>query len=418
MELFKLFGTILVENQEALSSLKKTTEEAAKTGDGFGDLGKKILKLAGVAGFGALATAGVKALTNITEQASTAMDEIDKMSQRLGMSTQAYQEWDYILKLSGSDINSMTGGMKNLNNLIQTESEKSKNTLQALGLSVAELKGKSQEEAFEEVINAFQGMADGAEKAQLANEVFGKSGQNILPLLNSEAGSIDELKEQAHELGLVFDDASVKAGAEFNDSLTALHDGFTALKTNIGVHVMPIFKALVDFVVDQIPTINRIFDSIFDGFEAMGKVISPIVDGIIVTINALIDTINALSFGLLNIQKISRGHADWEELGKNTGKARTIMNDDGSETYYSEYYKGEFANGGIVGNGETAIVGEKGAELLSVNGGKASVKPLNGSNFGATVFNITVDASNIRELNDLVRIAKEAQQMNRMGVAV
>ena len=52
-----------------------------------------------------------------------------------------------------------------------------------------------------------KGMTDNqAEKARLANELFGRSGSELMPLLNGEAGSIEAMKEQAHELGLVLGD--------------------------------------------------------------------------------------------------------------------------------------------------------------------------------------------------------------------
>ena len=65
---------------------------------------------AGSVAIGAIAGATAMFINKTAE----AGDRVDKMSQKIGLSRQKYQEWDYILSQSGSDIDKMQVGMKTL----------------------------------------------------------------------------------------------------------------------------------------------------------------------------------------------------------------------------------------------------------------------------------------------------------------
>ena len=102
MNIFTLMGTILVDNTKANESLDKTSKEAdsmmGKIGKGIGTVAK-----VGVA-VGATVVAAGSAITGMAMEASQATDRIDKMSAKIGVSKQAFQEWDYILGQNGMDL--------------------------------------------------------------------------------------------------------------------------------------------------------------------------------------------------------------------------------------------------------------------------------------------------------------------------
>lgn len=462
MELFKLLGTIYIDNDKANASLAKTANQAEGTGGKLGALSNYvgnlvsknselsnsstslISSLGGIdaktvaltAGFVALGTAAVKALFDITNEASATLDVIDKMSQRLGMSTKTYQEWDYIMKMSGSDIDSMTTGMKKLNETVLSAmdgTEKSIESLLKLHIVPDELENLSQEEAFELVVERFQEMEDGAEKAALANEIFGKTGTNIIPLLNSEAGTIDQLKNKANDLGLVFDEQAVSMGAEYGDALQSMKDAFAAIGTSIGIQLMPYFKEFVDWVTQNIPKIRQIIENLFTIISDGIKALSPILKTLGTAISAILDIVTSVTSGIKYvvdgitsfieekvqkvidlIYKLTGGLID---LGASSTKISNLF--PGKETYKDEYGFTNVkmsANGNILSNGDVSTVGESGMELVRMVGNKAVVTPMTGnSNSMGNIFNITIDASSVREFNDIVEIAKQAQMRERMG---
>ena len=121
-------------------------------------------------GFGIIAGAGAAAY-KAADTFSQNLDQIDKNSQKVGLSAKAYQEWDYVMKISGTDMSSLTTGLKTLTNKFddaKSGTDSAVETFERLGLSMDEIKGLSQEDLFSTVITAFQSMEDGAERAAIA----------------------------------------------------------------------------------------------------------------------------------------------------------------------------------------------------------------------------------------------------------
>lgn len=259
LEIFKLVGSIFVDTEEANKSIAKTDEHAE-------GLGKKLLNGVGTAGkwaMGMVAAAGTAAtaLGKVATDAAATTDEIDKMSQKLGISRSAYQELEFALSQSGADINSFQSGMKALLKNMDAVTEGNATAIDnfnQLGVSVQNADGtlRSQEEVLFDVIAAFQAMEDSSEKSRLAQELFSKQGQEIIPLLNSETGSIEAMRKEAHELGLVLSDEAVDSGVLFTDTLDKLKRSAATLGTGVGVSLMPVLIELMDMILGGMPQIQ------------------------------------------------------------------------------------------------------------------------------------------------------------------
>ena len=117
------------------------------------------------------------------------------------------------------------------------------------------------------------------------------TGEELLPLLNSEAGSMEEMKQKAHDLGLVMSDDAVNAGVVFGDTLDDVKQSFGMVVTTIGVQVMPIIQKLLEWVLDNMPMIQSIFGEVF-AFVGQG------VEAAMVVIEALMPTIEKV-FGFI-----------------------------------------------------------------------------------------------------------------------
>ena len=123
-------------------------DAAKKAGKVLAEVGKTVLKASGVA-MGALGTGvgvATKKLYDMAGAAASVGDQVDKSSQRLGLSNKAYQEWAYVLSQNGSDIESMKTGLNKLNKTVDQARGGAKGAVeqfQAIGLSMDDLKGKS-----------------------------------------------------------------------------------------------------------------------------------------------------------------------------------------------------------------------------------------------------------------------------------
>lgn len=302
MEIFKLFGSIFVDTTDTDKKLEKTNKKGKGIGETLSN-GIKTVGKWGAAIVGAAATAGA-AMVGMATKTAANCDEIDKMSQKLGISREAYQEWNYILSQNGADINSLGAGMKTLTASMDKVTEGNKTAtanFQKLGLSVYDSTGKlkSQEQMFEETVTALQGMEDGTEKARLATELFGKQGQELMPLLNGEAGSVEELKKKAHDLGMVLGDETVDAGVSFTDTMDTLKRAGTGLFNSLGGVVMPIVEQFANSIIDNMPMIQEIIGQFTPILQQAAQTILPplmqLVQQLLPTIFSLLRT-NYASF--------------------------------------------------------------------------------------------------------------------------
>lgn len=270
MELFKVMGSIILDNTDADKKMTDSTKKA----EGFATkLGGLVSKAAVVgAGVATGIAAGTTALFGMATESAKATDRIDKLSQRLGLSREGFQEWDYVLGQAGVSIDSMQTGMKTLSQRMGDALEGAgtgAQLFQELGIKITE--SMSQEEAFDATIIALQNMEDGVKKADLAQQLFGRNGQDLLPLLNGQAGGVEELKNKAHELGLVLSDEAVNSGVLFTDTMDSMKKSLGSVVSKIGVEAMPIIQKLLDWVLENMPTIQAVASNVFD---VIGKVVS------------------------------------------------------------------------------------------------------------------------------------------------
>lgn len=190
---------------------------------------------AAMAAIGTAAVAAGKKLYDMANDAAAAGDEIDKASQRIGLSRKGYQEWDYVLSQNGASISTLENGMKKLNNTVDDAingSTSATDKFRRLGISMEDLQGKSREEVFEMTVRGLQGIADEGEKAAIANDLLGNSSVELAALLNQTAESTEDLKNKASELGLVMSDKSIDAAVEYTDAMDNLTRSFTGVKEN------------------------------------------------------------------------------------------------------------------------------------------------------------------------------------------
>lgn len=215
----------------------------------------KGLAVAGAATV-AVGAAAVKAGADFTEAAGEVAaygDNIDKMSQRLGLSYEGFQKWDYILGQSGVDISSMQAGLKTLTNQLddaRNGSADAQARFEALGLSIEDISNMSSEEVFESVIAGFQQMEDSTERAALANDLFGRSGQSLAPLFNSSVEDTQALADAAERLGLIMSDEAVKASADYQDALDTMQRSMTGLKNNMMGDFLPAMTDVMSGLTD------------------------------------------------------------------------------------------------------------------------------------------------------------------------
>lgn len=237
MELFKLFGRVLVETSDAEKSLDRTDAKSKSLTNNLGSYMASAAKWASAIGTAVVAAA--TAVYNIASDVAKKGDEIDKESQKIGLSAQAYQEWAYILEHNGTSISSVGQAIVNLSKNVGNASEDTLEALERIGIGTNEALTMTPEELWEAVITNLQNMDAGTERTAISTRLFGRQAKELEPLLNSGAEATKELKDKVNELGGVMSDTLVSKSAEYEDAVTDLKTAWQGFKNDLAENTIP-----------------------------------------------------------------------------------------------------------------------------------------------------------------------------------
>ncbi len=272
------FGSIFVDNDKANESISKTEGKAEGLGGKLGGMIGTAAKWGAALFAGAgVAVGGMLALANKTAETA---DVIDKLSERTGINREELQRWKYAAEQSGGDIGKLEVGMKKLSDVMDGASNGSKANVEAfgkLGISMDDLKSKSQSDIFDDVMNALADMPQGAERNALGNDLLGKSYTELLPLLNAGSEGMTGLKDRADELGLVMSEDMVKANVVFGDTMADVKAEFGMVFMTISNQMLPTLQLFLDFILAHMPEIQSIFSIVFDVIAKVIKVATDVI---------------------------------------------------------------------------------------------------------------------------------------------
>lgn len=238
-------------------NLGESVEQSESKLTKFGEVAKNVGKVAADI-FVALGKAAIdagKKIWEMSNEVAAAGDSIDKTSQKIGISAESYQEWGYVFERCGANVDNLQAGMKTLSGVITEAangSDKATAKLAAVGLTIDDLNGKSQDEQLSVVIARLQEMKSGAERTTAANGLLGKSAVDMAAVLNTSAADTQALKDEAHEYGMIMSNEAVAASATFEDSLTKMNHTVTGLKNNMIGALLPSVTLIMDALTDLI----------------------------------------------------------------------------------------------------------------------------------------------------------------------
>lgn len=248
MDVFDLMAKITLDSSEYENGLDSAEQKAS----GFGGKLKSGLGTAAktgaiaVAAIGTASAAAGAAFVKSAGNVAAYGDNIDKMSQKMGMSSDAYQEWDAVMRHSGTSMETMKASMKTLANAAETGSE----AFDKLGISQEDIANMSQEELFEATITALQGVEDETERTYLAGKTLGRGATELGALLNTSAEDTAKMRKRVRELGGVMDKNGVKAAAKYQDSLQDMQTAMQGLSRNLLTDMLPSMTTVMDGITE------------------------------------------------------------------------------------------------------------------------------------------------------------------------
>lgn len=233
------------------ASLEKGLKGASSSLDAFASKAK----IAGAAIAGAM-TAAVAGLGFAIKGAVNEADKMGKMAQSFGVPVEELSRLKHAADLSDVSIESLGTAMgrlsRNMSDVAAGASNEAANAFKALGVDVTNAGGglRSASEVMADVAAKFAGMEDGAQKTAFAIQLFGRSGADLIPMLNAGKTGLQEMAAEADALGIVIDTKTAKAAEAFNDNLTRLGKVKDGIIQQITARLLPTLESLSQKFLD------------------------------------------------------------------------------------------------------------------------------------------------------------------------
>ena len=316
------------------AALGKTSQQATSAAGAFGKLGQVTGKI--TAGFGSLIPAAALAgLTAIAKRTIDAADNLNDLSQRTGVAVESLSRFGNAAADSGSSVDEVAKAMSRLARGVVDPASSASQALNKIGISAIDSSGKvkSLDEIMLSISDVFAKLPDGAEKAALAQELFGKSGVNLIPLLNQG-------REALSQYSATIDTELAQASDKFNDTLNAIGIALAGPFSDAVTALLPAITAIAEGLVGLIQGFSNlpeplqqailIFGGLVTAFAALAPAISAVIS-IITTIGPVIaSVVGALtgSGGLLAaIAAVFTGPVGWIALLVAAGVAIYVFRD-------------------------------------------------------------------------------------------
>jgi phage-related protein len=206
-----------VDGTASINGLEKSLTSLDRKADGLnGTFGKLKGAAGGMSGaLGALVPAvAIGGVTTLAKGAIDAADNLNDLSQRTGVSVESLSKFGAAANDSGSNVDEVAKAMGKLSKGIVDPASKANEALKSIGISATDASGKIRpmDDVMLDIADRFAKMPDGAQKTALAMELFGKSGMNLIPMLNQGRDALSQYNATITTEG-------AQAADKFNDSL-------------------------------------------------------------------------------------------------------------------------------------------------------------------------------------------------------
>lgn len=443
----------------------------------MGSLDASSLALAG--GFAAVAAAIVKvekAMISMTKESASFADNIITLSMQTGQTTDQLQEFSYATELIDVSVDTLQGSLTKLTNNMQDTMNgtgNAKASFEALGVSVTNADGsmRSANDVFYETIDALGQVKNETERDAMSMDIFGRSAQDLNPLIIQGSKTLKAYADEAHNMGYVLDDEALSALGAVDDAYQRLQKTQEGVKNQLTVEFAPYLEEFYGDVTTMVKDGGKaIKDSgIVDAFgmllETVGDILNPMSDlsnnrvpaltkalQPLAKVMALMADAAELLKGVINFGTghISEGWGQMKHalgFGYSSGNGNNYQNlldsyneqqwgqsaSDLSKAYEEAVARGDSSTLGITedewrrrylgGNaagtdnwyGGFTRVNENGPERIYLPSGSRIQTASETRYTSGDTYNTTVYVDHVEDLDTILRIAKNARITTRMG---
>ena len=256
----------------------------------MGSLDTSAIAAAGA--FAAVAAAIVKvekAMISMTKESAAFADNIITLSMQTGQSTQQLQEFAYATELIDVSVDTLQGSLTKLTNNMQDTMNgtgNAKASFEALGVSVTNADGsmRSANDVFYETIDALGQVKNETERDAMSMDIFGRSAQDLNPLIIQGSKTLKAYADEAHNVGYVLDDEALSALGAVDDAYQRLQKTQEGVKNQLSAEFAPYLEEFYGDVTTMVRDGGKALkdSGIVDAFgmllETVGDILNPMSD--------------------------------------------------------------------------------------------------------------------------------------------
>ena len=247
----RAFVELFADDSKLVRGLRQTEQKLKAFGDSIRNMGLKAIGL----GSAILAPLGAAAKT-FADMGSRMWD----MAKRTGVSVEALSALSYAAEQSGAGVDAFENGIRRMQRTLYDAGRglsTATDALGELGLTIQDLEGLSPEAQFRQLADRLDRIEDPSRKAAIAMTIFGRSGTELLPMLEGGAAALDAYEKHARDLGLIMSTEDAAAADVFGDALSDLWKVLKMSAFAVGAALAPTLKDLSERIVRAAKTVTE-----------------------------------------------------------------------------------------------------------------------------------------------------------------
>lgn len=245
------------------------------------------------------------AIWDLAKGAGEFADTLATTSIQTGISTKSLQEWSYAARFVDTEVSTVSSSMVKMIRAMTSTSAETQAAFTTLKVSVTDSGGalRDSETVFWECIDALGEIDNATQRDSVAMQIFGKSAQDLNPLIVAGAETWKAYCDEAQAAGLVLSEDAVGSLGQFDDSMQKIDATVSALKNNFVAAFMPALQVVADALLSigqKVSAWLQTDEAQAKISEITGKVVS-LADGLGNDLSGVIDTIISVVTGAMDI---------------------------------------------------------------------------------------------------------------------
>ena len=370
----------------------------------------------------------VKGLMDCSVAAAKNADSLITLSSQTGLSVERLQELQYASELVDVSIDQIADALKSMIGTMKDATSGTGDAAEAykrLGVRVTDAQGnlRDSNEVFEEIIRRLSEVKNPTERAALAMKIFGEEAGRLNPLIEDGGKKLKQLSKEAHDMGYVMSDETVSSLGALDDAMQRFDNTSEAVKNQMALALLPVLTSVLNIitaippgVLSTVTVAVTLITTIAAAAKAL-KTITSITSLFGISATKTLGTILAVVAALIALSAIIAVIAGkGNDLNRAMSSVGNAVSSVQGNVQKAQKTIPRYASGTDFHPGGWAMVGENGPEAVMLpRGTRVYTAQETARMGGGDVYNISINADNVKQFVDIVRIAQSERRSMRMG---